>query len=188
MKLKLVVSLLVVLSLFGATARAQETPKVDIFVGYSYLIANPGVRGIDSFHLNGGTGSIAYNAKSWLSAVADFGGYTQGNVPFTRNSGTLGTYLFGPRVSYRHFGKLTPFGQVLFGVAHDNRFAFGTLSTQNAFAMTAGGGVDYNLFSHLAIRPFQTEYLLTRFAVGTTSTARQTENNFRLSTGFVIRF
>jgi opacity protein-like surface antigen len=188
MKLKLVVSLLVVLSLFGATARAQETPKVDIFVGYSFLQANPGVRGVDSFHLHGGSGSVAYNAKSWLSAVADFGGYNQGNVPFTRNSGTIGTYLFGPRVSYRHFGKLTPFGQVLFGVAHDNRFAFGTLNTQNAFAMTAGGGVDYNLFRHLAVRAFQTEYLLTRFAVGTQTTARHTENNLRVSTGFVIRF
>jgi hypothetical protein len=54
--------------------------------------------------------------------------------------------------------------------------------------MTAGGGVDYNLFRHLAVRAFQTEYLLTRFAVGTQTTARHTENNLRVSTGFVIRF
>ena len=187
MKLKLVVSLLAVLSFLGATARAQETPKVDIFAGYSYLQANPGVRGFDSFHLHGGSASVAYNAKSWLSGVADFGGYNQGNVPFTRNSGTIGTYLFGPRVSYRHFGKITPFGQVLFGVAHANRFAFGTLNTQNGYAMTAGGGVDYQLFNRFAIRAFQTEYLLTRFSVGTV-VGRQAENNLRVSTGFVFRF
>src|SRR5260370_8236195 len=188
MKLKLVVSLLVVLSLFGATARAQEAPKVDVFVGYSFLQANPGVRGVDSFHLHGGSGSVAYNVKSWFSGVADFGGYNQGNVPFTRNSGTIGTYLFGPRVSYHHFSKLTPFGQVLIALPHDNRFAFATPHTHNAFAMTAGGGVDYNLFRHLAVRAFPTGVLLTRFAVGTQTTARHTENNRRVATAVVIRF
>jgi len=188
MKWKSIVSLLAVLSFLGATARAQETPKVDIFAGYSYLQVNPGFRGVDSFHLHGGSASVAYNVKSWLGGVADFGGYNQGNVPATRDSGTLGTYLFGPRVSYRHFGKITPFGQVLFGTAHANRFVFGTIGTQNAFAMTAGGGVDYQLLNHFAIRAFQTEYLLTRFPVGTLIRGGQTQNNLRVSTGFVFRF
>jgi len=187
MKLKFMVSLLAVLSLFGAAAHAQEGPKIDVFVGYSYLQANPGVRGSDSFHLHGGTASVNYNLKPWLSAVADFGGYNQGRVPFTRNSGTLGTYLFGPRVSYRHFGKLTPFGQVLFGAAHANPQVFGTRNSENAFAMAVGGGVDYQLFRHIAIRPIEGDYLLTRFRVGTL-VSRQTENNARISTGFVFRF
>jgi len=186
MKLKLVVSLLAVLSLFGVTARAQETPKVDVFVGYSYLQASPGVSGVDSFHLHGGSASAAYNVNHWLSGVADFGGYTIGSIPGTGSSGTLSTYLFGPRVSYRHFGKLTPFGQVLFGVAHADSNAFGTLNSQNAFAMTVGGGVDYKLFNHFAIRPVQAEYLMTRFGVRTAG--KQTQNNLRLSTGFVFRF
>jgi len=186
MKLKLVVSLLAVLSFFGATARAQETPKVDVFAGYSYLQVNPGIARVDSFHMHGGSASVAYNAKSWLSGVADFGGYNYGTIPATRNSGTLSTYLFGPRVSYRHFGKITPFGELLFGAAHANRFVYGTAQAQNAFAMTAGGGVDYNLFKHIAIRPIQADYLLTRFRVATLP--KRTENNVRLSTGFVIRF
>jgi len=187
MKLKLVVSSLAVLSLFGVTARAQETaPKVDVFAGYSYLQANPGVNGVDSFHLHGGSASIAYNYREWLSGVADFGGYNNGNILNTGASGTLSTYLFGPRVSYRHLRRITPFGQVLFGVAHANSSAFGTGSSQSAFAMTAGGGVDYKLFDHFAIRPFQAEYLMTRFGVGTTG--KQTQNNVRISTGFVFRF
>src|SRR5437016_10029972 len=72
MKLQLLVSLLAVLSLFGATARAQDTPKVDIFAGYSYLRENPSTAGVSGFNLNGGSASIAYNAKSWLGGVADF--------------------------------------------------------------------------------------------------------------------
>lgn len=187
MKLKLVVCLLAVLSLSAVSALAQETaPKFEVFAGYSYLQANPGVTGVDSFHLHGGNASVAYNITSWLGGVADFGGYNNGNILDSGKSGTLSTYLFGPRVTYRRFGKITPFGQVLFGTAHANAAAFNTVGTQNAFAMTAGGGVDYKLFDHLSIRPFQTEYLLTRFKEGTLGTRDQ--NNLRVSTGFVFRF
>jgi opacity protein-like surface antigen len=187
MKLKLVVSLLAVFSFFAVTASAQENaPKFDIFAGYSYLQANPGVSGVDSFHLHGGSASVAYNYNTWLSAVADFGGYNNGNVLGTGASGTLSTYLFGPRVTYRHIRRITPFGQVLFGVGHANSSAFKTTNSDNAFAMSVGGGVDYKLFDHFSIRPVQADYLMTRFGVGTTGT--QTQNNVRLSTGFVFRF
>src|SRR5260370_4776169 len=125
MKLKLVVSLLAVLSLFGTTARAQETaPKVDIFAGYSYLQSNPGVSGVDSFHLHGGSASIAYNYKTWLSGVADFGGYNNGNVLGTGGRGTLPNHPFGPRVAYRHLPQVPPFGPGLFGVPHADSTAF----------------------------------------------------------------
>ena len=187
MKLKLWVSLLAVLAFSAVSASAQESaPKFDVFAGYSYVQANPGVTGFDSFHLHGGNANVAYNWKSWLSGVADFGGYTNGNILSSGASGTFSTYLFGPRVSYRHYSRITPFGQVLFGAAHANAAAFGTTNTQNAFAMTAGGGVDYKVFDHFSIRPFQTDYLLTRFRENTLGTRNQ--NNFRVSTGFVVRF
>jgi len=187
MKLKLLVCLLAVLTFAALSACAQESaPKVDIFAGYSYLQANPGVTGVDAFHLNGGSASLAYNLTSSLTVVGDFGGYNNGNILGTHASGTLSSYLFGPRYSFRHFRRITPFGQVLFGVAHANSNAFGTGNSQNSFAMTAGGGVDYKLFEHFSIRPVQAEYFLTRFGVGTTGT--QNQNNLRLSTGFVFRF
>ena len=88
--------------------------------------------------------------------------------------------------SYRHFSRIAPFGQVLFGAAHANAAAFGTANTQNAFAMTAGGGVDYKLLEHFSVRPFQAEYLMTRFGEGTLGT--RTQNNLRVSTGFLFRF
>ena len=184
MKLKLLVSLLTVLSLFGATAHAQDTPKFDIFAGYSYLRLNPSTAGVSSFNLNGGGASIAYNAKSWLSGVADFGGYNNGNILNTGINGTLSTYLFGPRVSYRHFGRITPFGEVLFGVAHAT--SAGTSGSDNAFAMTLGGGLDYKWSDRFAIRPVKLDYLMTRFSE--TGTSNQTQNNLRVSTGIVFRF
>jgi Outer membrane protein beta-barrel domain len=185
MKWKLVVSLLAVLTFSAVSVYAQEYPKVDVFAGYSYLQANPG-NGVDSFHLHGGSASGAYNFNDWLSGVADFGGYNNGNILNSGVSGTISTYLFGPRVSYHRFGKITPFGQVLFGAAHAGANAFGTSGSQSAFSMAVGGGVDYSLYRHFAIRPIQADYLLTRFGVGAAGT--QNQNNVRLSTGFVFRF
>ena len=186
MKLKVVVSLLAFLSFFGVAAQAQDVPKVDIFAGYSYVRANPSTSGVSSFSLNGGSASVAYNVNNWLSGVADFGGYHSGNILKTGADGTLSTYLFGPRVSYRHFGRITPFGEVLFGVAHASASVGGGTASDNAFAMTVGGGVDYKLTDRIAIRPVKVDYLMSRFSE--TGTGTNTQNNLRVSTGIVFRF
>jgi opacity protein-like surface antigen len=186
MKWKLLVSLLAVISAFGTTAQAQDVSKVDIFAGYSYVRENPSTSGVSSFSLNGGSASIAYNANSWLSGVADFGAYHSGNILGTGASGTLSTYLFGPRVSYRHFGRITPFGEVLFGVAHAGTSIAGTSGSDNAFAMSLGGGVDYRLTNRFAIRPVKVDYLMSRFSE--TGSGGNTQNNLRVSTGIVFRF
>ena len=190
MKLRVVVSLLGFASLFAMTTQAQEERKtIDVFAGYSYVRANPSTASNDNFSLNGGTASAAYNFNNWLSGVADFGGYHTSNGLASGLDGTLSTYLFGPRVSYRHFGRVTPFGEVLFGVAHAGGGVF-TPNSQNAFAMTVGGGVDYRLSHRLSIRPLKVDYLLTRFNEFNTFNAlgTQTQNNLRVSTGIVFRF
>ena len=89
------------------------------------------------------------------------------------------SYLSGPRINLRGHGKVTPFLQVLFGGARsiDN-------SPLNAFAMTAGGGLDVKISEHFAIRPVQAEYCLTKFTDG----ASNRQNNFRYSAGVVFRF
>jgi opacity protein-like surface antigen len=192
MKLRVVVSLLGFASLFAVGAQAQEERKtIDVFAGYSYVRANPSTGTSDSFSLNGGTASVAYNFNNWLSGVADFGGYHTTNGLASGLDGTLSTYLFGPRVSYRRFGRVTPFGEVLFGVAHTGGGVIST-NSQNGFAMTVGGGVDYRVSSRFSIRPLKVDYLLTRFNEFDTNTFNttntQTQNNLRVSTGIVFRF
>ena len=191
MKLRAVVSLLGFSSLFAANTQAQEERKtIDVFAGYSYVRANPSSNSADSFSLNGGTASVAYNFNRWLSGVADFGGYHTSNGLASGLDGTLSTYLFGPRVSYHRFGRVTPFGEVLFGVAHTGAGVFNTANSQNAFAMTVGGGVDYRLSSRFSIRPLKVDYLLTRFNEfnNLNTLGTQTQNNLRVSTGIVFRF
>ncbi|HWT89322.1 MAG TPA: outer membrane beta-barrel protein [Candidatus Angelobacter sp.] len=185
MKWKVVVCLLALFSV-SAIASAQDVPKLDVFVGYSYFRDNPSTSGVSSFNLHGGSASVAYNAKNWLSGVADFGGYHANNILGSGVDGTVSTYLFGPRISYRHHERFTPFAQTLFGVAHASGSGFGSSSTSNAFAASFGGGVDVKLFHRLSLRAAQVEYLLTRFPETTTS--RETQNNLRVSTGFVVHF
>jgi hypothetical protein len=188
MRIRIVVSLLAFLTVCGGAAYAQETPnKIDIFAGYSYVRANPGPTSGDSFSLNGGSASVTYHIRDWVSGVADFGGYTNGDILGTKVDGTLSTYLFGPRFSYRSYHHFKPFAETLFGVGHAGAsIAGGANGSQNAFAMAIGGGVDYRIGRRLSLRPLQVDYLLTRFKEGTPN--NQTQNNLRASTGIVIHF
>jgi opacity protein-like surface antigen len=186
MKVRFVLCLVGLLGLFGGVAQAQERQTFDVFAGYSYVRANPSTAGASSFNLNGGSASVAYHVTGWLSGVADFGGYHSGNIIGSGGNGTLSTYLFGPRVTYRHFGRVKPFGEVLFGVARAGASAFQSTGSQNAFAMTVGGGIDYRLSDHFSLRPAKIDYLLTRFSELNTGT--QSQNNLRVSTGVVFRF
>lgn len=187
MNLKVAVCLLAFLSLCGASVYAQDVPKFDVFAGYSYVRENPATSGIDSFSVNGGSASVAYNATHWLSAVADFGGYHTNNILGTGVDGTLSTYLFGPRVSLHRDSRITPFGEVLFGAAHiggHNGLAFS--SSNNSFALTVGGGVDFKVSHRFSVRPVQVDYLLTRF--NELGLGAENQNNLRVSTGVVFHF
>ncbi|HKE33070.1 MAG TPA: hypothetical protein VKD65_15170, partial [Candidatus Angelobacter sp.] len=172
--------------LFGAAAQAQERQLIDIGVSYSYVRYNPGTQGIRGFSMNGGSGSVAVNFKSWLSGVADIGGYARSTPPAS-GSRTVSTYLFGPRVSLNHFARVTPFGQVLVGVAHAGSNYLTSGGSQNPFAAAIGGGLDWRWTSHIRIRAAEVDYFLTRFSEVTNGNSLE-QSNLRVSSGFVFRF
>jgi outer membrane protein OmpA-like peptidoglycan-associated protein len=188
-----------------ATREPRETPRFDIFLGYSYLRAVPedanGNRLVD---LNGGSASIAFNLTRYFGIAADFGGYDDTrlklggpgvNPPSVVDSGgSVFTYLLGPRLSFRNHSRVTPFAQVLFGAVHAGAVTLSgcsgasctPLPAQTAFALTAGGGFDIRLARHISVRAIQAEYLMTRFSDPTTG-AGSTQNDVRLSTGLLFR-
>lgn len=186
MKLKVVLSLVGLAFLFGAAAQAQERQVIDVGVSYSYVRDNPATTGFKSFSMNGASGSVAVNFKSWLSGVADFGGYSRYTPPAFGNS-TVSTYLFGPRVSVNRYGRVTPFGQILVGVAHSGSHYLTNGGSQTPFAAAIGGGLDWRWTNHIRVRAAEVDYLLTHFSeVANTNT--QVQNNLRVSTGLVFRF
>jgi hypothetical protein len=50
-----------------------------------------------------------------------------------------------------------------------------------------GGGVDIKVTSHLAIRPIEVDYYLTRF-INNFTTGNNNQNNFRYQAGLVFEF
>jgi opacity protein-like surface antigen len=153
---------------FALSSRAQS---VDASLSYSYFRLG----GSNGLNQNGVSGSVAYNPNRWLGLVGDFGGYHASTGGVSVNTYT---YLFGPRLSLRNPSNITPFGQVLLG---GSRVTVGSGGgSSNQFAYSLGGGVDFGLLPHLALRP-QVDYIGLR-------TTGQNTNCTRVSVGFVVHF
>jgi opacity protein-like surface antigen len=166
-----------VLILFiAAPAMAQDYPKAEVSGDYQYIRANPG-----GSNCQGAAGSVAGNLNDWFGVVGEFGGCKFTGQP-AGTSAHLLNYLFGPRVTYRSYGRLAPFAHVLFGGERFTASVSGVGSaSSNSFALALGGGADYNLQGHFAIRLIQVEYLYTHFGG-----VRQ--NNARIEAGIVYRW
>jgi opacity protein-like surface antigen len=181
------------------------TPRVELFLGYSYLRAVPTLAEGNRFvWLNGGSTSIAFNFNRYLGLVGDFAGFADSQLrvngaaspgKVVDSSGSAYTYLFGPRLSFRKHDRFTPFAQVLFGGVHASPVTISSdcsgagctpLPAENKFAMTAGGGLDIRVHRHIAIRVIQAEYLMTNFDDPSTG-QNATQNDVRLSAGIVFR-
>jgi hypothetical protein len=106
---------------------------------------------------------------------ADFGGY-YGSRFFTSHTQT---YLFGPQISLP--GRISPFFHALAGVAMNTTNSLEPFVRTTSFSSAIGGGVDLRLNHFASVRLAQFDYLMTRFD-------GSTQNEFRISTGIVLRF
>ncbi len=169
---------------FVTAAKAQDArPNLDLYGGYDYLHVNVysisgGTASHNSYNLNGGGGQLAYNFNNWFGVAGDLAGYAL--TPGFIHDAAM-TYLAGPRFTLRR-RRASPFVQSLFGGAlSDDGITNAGLTS--VFAMTAGGGVDFRVSRHVAVRPVQVEYLLMKFPDG----ANNRQNSFRYSSGVVFR-
>lgn len=174
--MKKTVLLVAILLAAALVATAQEAQRFEVFGGYSYL--NVGSTGQQKgFGLNGWNAQASVNLTNWLGVTADFGGYY--GTPFAVSIHNY-SYLFGPTVSYRA-QHVVPFGHALFGAGHVSGSIGGLSSSQNAFAMAVGGGVDVPFKGHFGVRLAQVDWLRTQYF-------KNTQNGFRVSTGMMFNF
>jgi|SRR4051812_33871670 hypothetical protein len=201
-----------VVILLGFSAWAQEFPRFEVGVDYSFAHFHPNAAYTQGHSLNGGGGSFVVNINEFLGIKMDLQGYSSNtntflipqNVSFPGSasgkiSGDLFTYMFGPQIKVRAHG-LHPFAHLLFGAAHSNVYAnafkqicqpiagncsFNKTPAEDAFAMAFGGGVDIPLGKSISFRPAEIDYLLTHF---TNQFANSNQNNFRYSAGLVFSF
>src|SRR5580704_14334362 len=121
--------------LCSLSAAAQDSSRIDLFGGYSYVHTSPGIA-VSSFNANGGVGSVAINLNSWASFVGEVGGIHVSHINGLDVDGNAETFLFGPKISLFRKSKLTPFAQVLAGFAHtDAVFNNVSNSSFNGFAL-----------------------------------------------------
>ena len=157
--------LLLVLTLFSfaVALKAQETPKYELFGGYS-LLHN------DAVNANGWEASGAYNLNRWIGVKADVSGHYRGESnPFLTFSDKIHFLTIGPVFSWRT-KRATLFGHTLFGYArqdiHERVFfplppGFPNPSDNrgNSFGTVIGGGGDWNFGNRFAWRVGQLDYM-----------------------------
>jgi opacity protein-like surface antigen len=177
-----VVCVVLSLSLVAFGQERGEAPRAEIFGGYQYFHANSGVSGLSGFNLNGWNASASGFFSRNVGVTADFSGsYGTPNVLGLGVKTNFYTFLFGPTVRVPNSSRLTPFTHVLFGGGRISGSAFGVSASSTDFTWAAGGGVDVNLSRNFAIRLGQADFLQTRVA-------GSSQNNFRYSTGIVLKF
>jgi opacity protein-like surface antigen len=158
--------------LFPTLSFAQDTPKIDVFGGYSFMR-------LEGANLNGGIGSVTGNINKRFGLTAEFSYYggketvTVNNVS-RRVSVTKIPYLFGPQFTFRNKSKVTPYVRALFGGVRERG-----IEPETAFGASFGGGIDYRINDKVSWR-VQGDYLITRKG--------DTEHILRFSTGIVFHF
>jgi Outer membrane protein beta-barrel domain len=156
------------------SADAQASSSVELFGGYSYQRLNSA--GGNGTGLNGWAADMQANVKRSFALATSFSGAYGEELGANLQ---LYTFLAGPRLVCRS-KRDSFFVHALIGGARLNASAARVGDNRTSFAAALGGGVDVKLTRHTAVRVFQADYLLTRLA-------GRTQNDFRVSTGIVIR-
>ena len=205
----------------GSAMAQGDYPKGEAVPQFMYIYTSPVLGAKSGFSCVGGGGTMAYNFSSVVGVAADLGGCTglglnnsYGNG--SRVSGSAFTFLFGPRITFRHWGKVQPFFDLYWGGMEarvgcnsgNAANACGALNiaqplplpntavhpvstsfSRTAFAMTVGGGMDFKVNKTFAVRLFQAEYLYSRFGNScgfANCSNNNNQNSFRLESGVVI--
>ncbi len=167
------------LLILPVSALAQQTPKVEVFGGYSNLTPNIDVSSINSnFNLSGFNVSVTENLNSWFGGVLDFSSHYGTEAGFKTNSQTI---MYGPVFAYRKYPTFVPFVHCMVGAVRGGPEYLDISKPEFRIGLIAGGGADLKVSRRVSLRLIQADYLMTRF-----SSARQ--DNIRLSAGIVLRF
>jgi len=205
--------LLVCAALLSASvAGATAWPTAETFLGYNFVRFNPNSGYAPSFNANGGSGQFVYNLTPWIGGVIDIGAVNKGTLNQFPVNTTVMNFVAGPRFTYHNHSRFWPYAQALFGGAYSTTstqvsllpstgtvFPPGIIVNPNVplsarvgasntgFAMLAGGGLDIKLSKHIAFRPFEASYYLTRIPSLLTGHISN-RNNFRYAAGVNFLF
>jgi hypothetical protein len=201
---------------FTLVASAADNPKMEAFLGYSFVRLSSNGDVIPSRDLNGGSGQFVYNFAKGFGVAFDAGAVTNNSDVTNFNNVSIDTtvahLVVGPRYKFNRHSKFQPYIQALFGGAYttssrqifavpvaDPLIATGpTVSVSDAvsarlvasrrsFAMLVGGGLDWKVAKHMQIRPAAFDYFMVQPESLITNQTRE-RNNWRYSAGVNFTF
>ncbi len=164
---------------------AQAISRFEIFGGYSCFDGSYTAEGISPNHPNGWNVSATGKLNPWFGITADFSGYSQSDG--VGDSAQAYNFLFGPTASLT-LHRFTPFAHFLFGESYVTPSGFRFLTHNSSFADAVGGGLDYAVVRHIALRG-QVDLLHNGFMTFDDQLQPRLNHNLpRISTGIVLRF
>ncbi len=186
--MKLAIRTVLVCLLFAAAAWAQQ---IQVSASYLYQGSNQVPGATDWFAANGGRADVSIGNWRHLSFVGEFAGSHTSNLNSSGTGQTLFSNLAGPRWSIAlargERRKISAFAQVLLGDVHasDGLFPSGpTIKTsEDSFALSAGGGLERGLSHGISLRLIQADYLYTHLP----NYYDSYQSSFRLGAGVVFR-
>jgi hypothetical protein len=158
-----------------------DLTKWQVAIGYQYnrinLVGTP-------FNTNGLNTSVVRFFGRWIGLEGQLGlGYGNTGASTIPPSLTAKSLFAGggPRLAFRGRSRIEPWVHVVVGVEH---FRFtqsaGLLGTDTAFGGVGGGGIDFRLTPHTAVRT-EADWLATRFF-------SVNQRNFQIVSGLVFNF
>ena len=174
-------------ALHAQKPQATLSPKIDLaitFTGERSLRAATS----DSFWMQGGSLELGTNTWRGLGIAANVTGTHASAIDGTTIPLSIVTTTFGPRYRWHAEHRVSVYVEGLIGEANGFRSIFptvtGSQSSANSLAAQAGGGLDYRLSRHVAIRAVQAAWQHTQLPNGTNNV----QNDLQLGAGIVVRF
>ena len=199
---------------FAFVAAATDIPKMEVFLGYSFVRLSSNGDLIPSRDLNGGSGQFVYNFGKGFGVAFDAGAVTNNSGINDFNVDTTVAHLVvGPRYKFNRHSKFQPYVQALFGGAYTTAskqiFAVPVatpliaanpivtvtgdavsarlVASRRSFAMLIGGGLDWKVSKHMQVRPLAFDYFMVQPESVITGQTRE-RNNWRYSAGVNFTF
>src|SRR3954468_14027878 len=168
-----IMALIVVLGFLGDRARAQEqTPKFELFGGWSYIYPNarlhainPVVNANQESNARGIGVAATYNLNRWFGLTADFSGtyWPERETPAQLSildDSLFYNLSFGPKLTWRH-KHFSPFAEGLFGWHRLTQMDVPLVGTSDHWGFMAGGGLDVPLAKHFGLRLIRADYVFS---------------------------
>jgi hypothetical protein len=181
---------LCILVLPGASflhAQEVQSPKIDVAVTF---IAEDSLRSAtpDNFWMQGGSIELGTNTWRGLGIAANVSGTHTGAIGATTIPLSIVTATFGPRYRWHADHRVSIYCEGLIGEANGFKSLFPTITgaqtSVNSLASQAGGGLDYRVSQHIAVRAVEAAWQHTQLPNGTNNI----QNDLRLGAGLILRF